>query len=117
MKDTTSFTVSFKGTHIGISDWPISASLGDLKAHLEELTGIPAQGQKIMFKGVLKKEDNKTIADLNITDGQKLIMMGSPAVAVEKVLQDDKRVARGSPFRGRQVRPSKTATGISPYTF
>ncbi|KAJ8323034.1 Ubiquitin domain-containing protein ubfd1 [Batrachochytrium dendrobatidis] len=49
----------------------------DLKLALSELTGIEPSMQKLLFKGVLK--DDQTIAEANIKDGSKVMMMASTA--------------------------------------
>lgn len=59
-------------------------SVGDLRKHIEELTGIPVKMQKIMFKGLVK-DDNKTLQDVKINNNAKVMVVGSTPKDVETV--------------------------------
>jgi len=47
----------------------------DLKTKMEELTQLPPAMQKIMFKGLCK--DDRTMKDLKVTKGTKIMLVGS----------------------------------------
>jgi len=47
----------------------------DLKTKMQELTQLPPSMQKIMFKGLCK--DDRTMKDLKVTKGTKIMMVGS----------------------------------------
>lgn len=61
---------------------PASATVMDLHHKLQELTGIPQEMQKIMFKGGLK-DTTKTLAESGIKNGVKMMLMGSKPEAVQ----------------------------------
>lgn len=46
-----SFQASFKGKILQIKDFPIDKTILELKEHFEELTNIPKEYQKLIFKG------------------------------------------------------------------
>ncbi|GFN80997.1 ubiquitin domain-containing protein ubfd1-like [Plakobranchus ocellatus] len=68
------FTVIFKKQKHEVS-WPCDSSISKLKSHIESLTGVPASLQKIMYKGLAK--DEKTLRELNVVEGAKLMVIGS----------------------------------------
>ena len=53
-----------------------NVSVGNLKKHIESLTGIPVTMQKLMFKGLVK-DDTKTLSDLKVTNHAKMMVIGS----------------------------------------
>lgn len=55
---------------------PVASTIGDLKAEIADLHGIPKEMQKLMFKGLLK-EDDRTLGELNIKNGAKVMLVGS----------------------------------------
>jgi len=50
-------------------------TVADLKAKMQALTQLPPSMQKIMFKGLCK--DDKTMKDLKVTKGTKIMLVGS----------------------------------------
>ncbi|KAI9093122.1 ubiquitin domain-containing protein UBFD1 [Phlyctochytrium arcticum] len=79
-------TVTFKVVH-GKRTYDVtfvtSRCVTDLKQKVEELTGIHANMQKLLFKGILK--DDQTLQDANIKDGAKVMLMASKAEDVMKL--------------------------------
>ncbi|CAG2187010.1 Ubiquitin domain-containing protein UBFD1 [Mytilus edulis] len=55
--------------------FPIDETIAKLKSHIETLTGVPSAMQKIMFKGLAK--DESTLNDLKVTNGAKVMVVGS----------------------------------------
>ncbi len=49
-KDVVHFTLAFKKQKFDI-EWPAHQTVGSLRAHIENLTGVPAPMQKLMVKG------------------------------------------------------------------
>ncbi|EDO35790.1 predicted protein, partial [Nematostella vectensis] len=54
----------------------LDKSVDKLKEHIEELTGLPVAMQKLMYKGLLK-DGTKTLRDVKITKGTKMMVVGS----------------------------------------
>ncbi|RKO87361.1 hypothetical protein BDK51DRAFT_14012, partial [Blyttiomyces helicus] len=78
-------TVSFKLQHGKTAhdiSLPLSTCVADLKAHVEVKTGVHANMQKLLYKGVLR--DEQTLAEANVKDGVKVMLMASK---VEDVLK------------------------------
>ena len=59
-------------------------SVGHMRKHIEELTGIPCKMQKIMYKGLVK-DDNATLSDVKINNNAKVMVVGSTPKDIEKV--------------------------------
>ena len=59
-------------------------SVGSMRKHIEELTGIPCKMQKIMYKGLVK-DDDATLQDVKINNNAKVMVVGSTLKDVEKV--------------------------------
>jgi len=59
-------------------------SVGCMRKHIEELTGIPCKMQKIMYKGLVK-DDAATLEDVKINNNSKVMVVGSTLKDVEKV--------------------------------
>jgi len=59
-------------------------SVGHMRKHIEELTGIPCKMQKIMYKGLVK-DDNATLQDVKINNNAKVMVVGSTPKDIEKV--------------------------------
>lgn len=52
------------------------STVGELKAEIEALHGVPPSMQKLMYKGMLK-DNERTLREVNIKDGAKLMLVGS----------------------------------------
>jgi len=59
-------------------------NVGHLRKYIEELTGIPPNMQKIMYKGLVK-DDTKTLEEIKLTSGAKVMVVGSTIKDIEKV--------------------------------
>ena len=55
------------------------------------LKGVPSGMQKLMYRGLMK--DDKTLRDLKVTKGVKLMLIGS---TINDVLEVNKPVAKGT---------------------
>lgn len=51
-------------------------TVGELKQKIEQLTGIPPATQKLMKGGILK-DDSKPLKDAKVTNGSKLMLVGT----------------------------------------
>jgi hypothetical protein len=76
-----SFRVTHRKTVLKVT-LPATATVADLHTKLEELTEIPVQLQKIMYKGGMK-DKAKTLREVGIKDGVKMMLMGSKPTALE----------------------------------
>jgi len=73
--DRVVLNVSFKKQNIPI-EIGNDNTLGELRLHIAAGTGVAAGLQKLMFKGILK-DDPKTLNELGVKDGAKLMLIGS----------------------------------------
>ncbi|XP_030839786.1 ubiquitin domain-containing protein UBFD1-like [Strongylocentrotus purpuratus] len=61
----------------------VESTVAELKTEIQTTTGVPPAMQKLMFKGLMK--DEKTLKELKVTSGSKLMLIGSTAKAVMEV--------------------------------
>ncbi|KAJ3007012.1 Para-hydroxybenzoate--polyprenyltransferase, mitochondrial precursor (PHB:polyprenyltransferase), partial [Thoreauomyces humboldtii] len=62
---------------------PLSSSVEQLKARVEELTGVHANMQKLLYKGQLKNES--TLKQAGVLDGVKILLMASKVEDIVKL--------------------------------
>eukprot|EP01088_Endostelium_zonatum_P014306 TRINITY_DN308_c0_g1_i1.p1 TRINITY_DN308_c0_g1~~TRINITY_DN308_c0_g1_i1.p1 ORF type:complete len:257 (+),score=68.81 TRINITY_DN308_c0_g1_i1:32-802(+) len=74
-KETVTFEVSFKKEKFSIT-WPLDDSVLTLKKHIESLSGVPVELQKLTFKGMVKN-DTQSIRELGVKPGSKMMLIGS----------------------------------------
>lgn len=72
--ETVDFKVIFNKTKHEVT-WELDKTVLSLKNHIQTLTKVAPSMQKIMFKGLAK--DEKTLRELGITKGSKVMMVGS----------------------------------------
>ncbi|XP_063961405.1 ubiquitin domain-containing protein UBFD1-like [Lytechinus pictus] len=61
----------------------VESTVAELKTEIQTATGVPPAMQKLMFKGLMK--DEKTLKELKVTGGSKLMLIGSTPKAVMEV--------------------------------
>lgn len=64
-------------------NFPLDDTVAVLKQHIQSLTGVPPEMQKVMFKGLAREE--KTLRELGVTRGAKLMVIGSTLTDVLSV--------------------------------
>lgn len=101
--NTISFQVSFKGTIYQLNEWASESTVEELKLHLQDLTGVAVERQKLMFKGLLK-DNAQTLTDAKLGNGSKIMLMGSKDEEIRQVHEIDKQVDR---IRATPVRKAK----------
>ncbi|XP_072168131.1 ubiquitin domain-containing protein UBFD1-like [Diadema setosum] len=69
----------------------VDSTVTELKAEIQNATGVPPAMQKLMFKGLMK--DEKTLRELKVTNGAKLMLIGS---TLNDVLEVTKPVVAGA---------------------
>ncbi|CAH1757108.1 12382_t:CDS:2 [Entrophospora sp. SA101] len=84
-----SFQVNFKGKALQIKDFPFDKTILELKEHLEELTNIPKEYQKLIFKVLLK--DAFTLREGNIKNGTKVMLMGSSQQEIQNLKESESK--------------------------
>lgn len=77
-KTSTTLNVKFAGDSLRV-ELPVTATVKDLKAHLQTLTNVLPRGQKLIFKGKIL-DDSVTLKGANLSDGSKLMLMASHGV-------------------------------------
>ncbi|KAG8185738.1 hypothetical protein JTE90_000724 [Oedothorax gibbosus] len=73
-KELVDFKVIFNKKKHDIC-FPLDDTVLALKKHFETLIGVPVSMQKVMFKGLCK--DEKTLRDVGVTKGAKVMVVGS----------------------------------------
>jgi hypothetical protein len=106
--NTISFQVSFKGTIYEATDRDLQSTILDLKQHLHDLTGVPVERQKLMFKGLMKNE--QTLSEAKVSQGSKLMLIGSKDEDIKQVQEIDKRVERMKTTAVRKAKVYKSGT-------
>jgi len=82
-RETVSFTLNFNKKAYAI-EWPVDDTIQSLKNEIFKLTGVQAALQKLMFKGLIK-ENTKTLREIGIGNGAKLMLIGSTMTQVMEV--------------------------------
>jgi len=76
------FKIIFNKTKHDIT-WDSQKSVASLKEHVESLTDVPAEMQKLMYKGILK--DSQSLSEANISNGSKVMLIGAKKKDVASV--------------------------------
>jgi len=69
------FTINYKKQNFAI-EFGSENTLSSLRIHIAKLTGVAAALQKLMLKGMVK-DDTKTLNELGLKEGAKLMLVGS----------------------------------------
>ncbi|KXS15307.1 WLM-domain-containing protein [Gonapodya prolifera JEL478] len=122
-----SVTISYAGNPMKLDLRP-SLRLASLAERIEQETHIPIDGQKLLLKGkvlVGKGADvNKTLADVGVREGDKMMLIGTPAPAIASLHAHESRIARTLAARSalslrpgaRPFRPNSTPATITSLT-
>jgi len=89
-KETINFTLNFNKKNYPI-DFGVDDSVANLRSHIASLTGVPANLQKLMFKGLVK-EDSKSLRQLGVVAGSKLMLVGSTTTQVQTMAAPPEQV-------------------------
>lgn len=119
------FHVSYQGNNLELTQLDPQSTIGQLKEHLQQRTGVPPSLQKLLHKGRRLVEDAKTLSELGFNDKTKLMLMGSAPQQVAEIAQLDDKLERNREtarrFRAQRVKPAATSTTSSSidsqYTF
>ena len=68
---------------------PAACTVGDLRAPLKDLTGIPTDLQSLVLCGILLEDDDATLSDAGVTEGCRLMLVGSDRGVVDRLKQED----------------------------
>jgi len=79
MDEKVSFVVMFGKAKYNV-DESLSETVADLKEKIAKLSGVPPSMQKLTYKGMLK--DGQTLREAKITDGCKIMLIGSTPTQV-----------------------------------
>jgi len=82
-REIVSFTLNFNKQNYPI-EWPVDDTILLLKNEIYNRTRVPVPLQKLMFKGLVK-ENGKTLRELGIGNGAKLMLIGSTMTQVMEV--------------------------------
>lgn len=74
LSETISFKVIFNKRKYDVT-WELDKTVLSLKDHIQTLTNVAPAMQKLMFKGLAK--DEKTLRELGVTKGSKMMVIGS----------------------------------------
>jgi hypothetical protein len=70
------------------------ATLADLQAQLENLTGVPPHMQKLLYKGRKAVSTGDSIQSAGLSNGLKVTLLGNPEKAIEGLLEEEKEQKR-----------------------
>lgn len=116
--NSVTFLISFRGESRQVT-WPLDSTIATLKQHIEEETGLAADLQKLMYKGMLR--DDATLSESKIRPNVKIMLIGSTGDDIKKVMDGDKRIHARAAFQKSSSRlssrPTKSIQTVSPYTF
>ncbi|KAJ7382596.1 Ubiquitin domain-containing protein ubfd1 [Desmophyllum pertusum] len=82
-RESASFRVVWNKKNYEVT-FPVDETADSLKQHIENLTGLPVSMQKLMYKGLVK-DGSKTLRELHVTNGVKMMVVGSTINDVMKV--------------------------------
>eukprot|EP00906_Rhabdomonas_costata_P007310 RCo010486 len=82
------FSVKWGKEVVEVDSLGSGSTVGELKALLQQRTGIPVALQKLLLKTQLK-EDSRSLEDVGVKEGSKLMLMGSTVQQVLAVSQAD----------------------------
>lgn len=111
------FQVSYQGNNLQLTQWDPQSTIGQLKDHLQQETGVPPSLQKLLHKGKRLVDDATTLNELGFNDKTKLMLMGSAPKQVEEIAQLDDKLGRNREtarwFRAQRIKPAATSTPSS----
>ncbi|KAG9294389.1 hypothetical protein G9A89_001894 [Geosiphon pyriformis] len=114
------FQVSFKGKTIEIDKWPVDSTIRQLKKFLEYESGVPADFQKLMFKGMPLK-DHSTLYESVLSNGAKVMLIGSSQKDVDDIKHSEAKIVHHSKTKPKSMNLYKnkkpTKGTISKHTF
>jgi len=100
------FKMVWNKTNYEINKLGNENTVGEFRKHIEELTGIPCNMQKIMFKGLVK-DDTLTLETAKIANNSKVMVVGS-------TLKDVDSVKTPTPQELKQERQAEAAASKEP---
>lgn len=97
----------------------LSAKMIALRQEIQRLTGVPPAMQKLIYKGAPKLDDSKTLRELNLSSGSKLMLVGSTLddvlnleVPPPEQLKDDKPQVTKEPMCKQKLHQKALAKGV-----
>jgi len=100
--EVVNFTVKFNKTVHEIS-WESCRPISSLKEHIQKLTDVPISMQKLMYKGILKND--QTLSGAKITNGAKIMLIGSKLQDVISANQKVKPEVGGKSSSSKKKEP------------
>ncbi|KAG0428505.1 hypothetical protein HPB47_024528 [Ixodes persulcatus] len=98
---------------------PLSAKMAALRLEIQRLTGVPPAMQKLIYKGAPKLDDAKTLRELGLSSGCKLMLVGSTLddvlnleVPPPEQLKDDKPQATKEPICKQKLHQKVLDKGV-----
>lgn len=122
MSNSINFEVRFKSDLVQFNQWSVDSTIGQVKQHLEQETRVPIDGQKLLCKGKVLKDETALLKDL-IVEGSKLMMMGSLPAQIEKVnimdkkIDEQRKLAPAIRLKKRQLQQKRGPDPNAKYTF
>lgn len=104
------FTVNFKKESFELL-LLATVTVRQLKEHLQDLTGVEPEHQKLIGKGNL--QDNVTLADVPIQNGAKIMLVGTPQKDIDKIIAA--KPLPQSQLSSRPVPVTRRAGGIATF--
>eukprot|EP01104_Vermistella_antarctica_P015263 TRINITY_DN4960_c0_g1_i2.p2 TRINITY_DN4960_c0_g1~~TRINITY_DN4960_c0_g1_i2.p2 ORF type:complete len:144 (+),score=15.82 TRINITY_DN4960_c0_g1_i2:353-784(+) len=108
MTDSISFKVVYAKKPYVITNLQKDSTVGELKAHLHELTGLPPATQKLLKGGILK-DDTKTLQEVKVTEGCKVMLVGTKIADMLTVATVETDNSKKGSFEGKASAGSSTS--------
>ncbi|XP_022091440.1 ubiquitin domain-containing protein UBFD1-like [Acanthaster planci] len=100
-KEMVDFKVMYNKQKYDVS-FDLDGTVATLKTHVQTITSVPAEMQKLMYRGLMK--DDKTLRELNVSKGVKLMLIGS---TMNDVMEVNKPVPKGATKVKEETAPAK----------
>jgi hypothetical protein len=89
--ELVNFKVVYNKQSFNVS-FPMDSTVLSLKEHVQQLTDVEVNNQKMMFKGLMK--DDMTLRDHKLTNGSKVMIVGSKTTDIQSVNQSTSKLAK-----------------------
>lgn len=106
----STFAVTFQGKPLPLPFLPLqTTTLADLSLQIQELTDVPVQMQKLVYKGKkAASSPETTLEQAGIKDGLKIMLMGTPSVELGKFKKEEQDAENKAAVLARRAASAPT---------
>ena len=117
-----SFSVTYQGKPLPLPALPLeTTTLAELAQQLQELTDIPPDIQKLVYKGknpsAVAVPEETTLEQAGIKEGVKIMLLGTPVAELGRFKKEEKDAEYRAEVMARRAAsaPTKVSSNISLY--